>query len=109
MSSFLFCTKPAHGHVNPVLPVARELVGRGHQVGWYTGTAFGETVAATGARHVPVRRAPDFYGRDTVAGYRAAIDPNAEKLRGLSAIKFDVQHLCYDVAAKEFADVCETG
>lgn len=107
MASFLICTKPAHGHVNPVLPIARELVARGHRVAWYTGTAFGEAVAAVGARHVPVRRAPDFYGRDTVAGYRASIDPHANKLRGLSAIKFDVRHLCYDVAAKEFDDVSE--
>ena len=107
MASFLFCTKPAHGHVNPVLPVARELVARGHRVTWYTGTAFSDAVAATGAAHAPVRRAPDFGGRDTVAAYRASIDPNAEKLRGLAAARFDVQHLCYEVAAKEFEDVCE--
>jgi hypothetical protein len=54
MSSFSFCTRPAHGHVNPM------------------------------------RRAPDFGGRDSVQGYRAAIDPNAEKLRGLAAWWLDL-------------------
>lgn len=107
MASFLFCTKPAHGHVNPLLPVARELVRRGHRITWYTGTAFAPAVAETGAEHAPVRRAPDFLGRDTVEGYRAAIDPDATKLRGLAAARFDVEHLCYDVAAKEFEDVLE--
>ncbi len=107
MAAFLFCTKPAHGHVNPLLPLARELVARGHRVTWYTGTAFAEAVRATGAEHAPVKRPPDYGGRDTVQGYRASIDPNAEKLRGLAAAKFDVRHLCYDVALKEYEDIRE--
>ena len=35
MSSIWFCSIPAHGHVNPTLPVVRELVRRGHSVRYY--------------------------------------------------------------------------
>jgi UDP:flavonoid glycosyltransferase YjiC (YdhE family) len=31
---------PVAGHVNPGLPIARALVGRGHEVVWYTGQHF---------------------------------------------------------------------
>jgi len=105
MARFLICTKPAPGHVNPMLPLARELAGRGHQLDWYTGTAFRDKVEGAGARHVPVRAAPDFFGADDVREFRARIDPRSEALRGLAAARFDLMHLCYDVAALEFEDL----
>lgn len=36
MSRFLFAPMPFTGHVNPGLPIARELVARGHDVRWYS-------------------------------------------------------------------------
>jgi UDP:flavonoid glycosyltransferase YjiC (YdhE family) len=105
VARFLICTKPAPGHVNPALPVARELVGRGHEVRWYTGTAFRKRVEETGARWIPVRAAPDFFGRDSAAEFKRRVDPAADRLRGLAALRFDLKHLCHDVAACEFEDV----
>ena len=45
---------PAHGHMNPHLPVLAELVARGHRVEVTTPTGFAPAVAATGATVVPV-------------------------------------------------------
>jgi UDP:flavonoid glycosyltransferase YjiC (YdhE family) len=105
VARFLICTKSAPGHVNPGLPVARELVARGNEVRWYTGTAFRRRVEETGARWVPVRAAPDFFGRDSAADFKRRVDPAADALRGLAALRFDLKHLCHDVAALEFEDV----
>lgn len=40
MAKFLICTISEIGHVSPALPIARELVDRGHQVYWYTSGKF---------------------------------------------------------------------
>ncbi|HSL33365.1 MAG TPA: glycosyltransferase [Candidatus Limnocylindrales bacterium] len=59
MSNFLFSTMPEPGHVNPAIPVAIELVRRGHRVLWHTGPAFRRTVESTGAEFVAFDRTPD--------------------------------------------------
>jgi MGT family glycosyltransferase len=53
MASFIFATFPVSGHVNPLLPIARELVERGHDVRWYTTPRFRRAVEGAGARYVP--------------------------------------------------------
>ncbi|HET8988970.1 MAG TPA: glycosyltransferase [Humibacillus sp.] len=60
MTRVLITTTPATGHVNPALPLARRLVEDGHEVTWYTGSAFGSAVTATGADHRPIRGDLDF-------------------------------------------------
>ena len=45
---------PAHGHMNPHLPVLAELVARGHRVEVTIPSGFAEAVAGTGATIVPV-------------------------------------------------------
>ena len=45
---------PAHGHMNPHLPVLAELVARGHRVEVTTPAGFAPAVAATGATVMPV-------------------------------------------------------
>lgn len=40
---------PAAGHVNPSLPLVRELVRRGDQVTYYSGAEFRESIELTGA------------------------------------------------------------
>ena len=46
-----FCI-PAHGHTNPMLPVAAELVRRGNAVRFYSFDEFGPKIRATGADFV---------------------------------------------------------
>lgn len=60
---YLFFAAPAHGHVRPTLPVAAELVRRGHRVSYATTEPFAAEVGATGAETVLYRPAlPDFAG-----------------------------------------------
>jgi MGT family glycosyltransferase len=49
MSKYIFLNVPAHGHVNPTLAVAQELVRRGEQVVYYLTEEFRAAVEATGA------------------------------------------------------------
>jgi MGT family glycosyltransferase len=49
MSKIIFIGAPAHGHVNPTLPVVQELVQRGEQVLYYNQEAFREQIERTGA------------------------------------------------------------
>ena len=57
MARYLFAPMPFTGHVNPGLPIARELVRRGHDVRWYSTPRFKRSIEASGARYVPFRHA----------------------------------------------------
>lgn len=50
-----FCI-PAHGHTNPMLPVAAELVRRGDAVRFYSFRDFEEKIRATGAEYISCDR-----------------------------------------------------
>lgn len=54
---YLFAPIPFTGHVNPGLPIARELVRRGHDVRWYSSPRFKRAIESVGARWVPLRHA----------------------------------------------------
>jgi MGT family glycosyltransferase len=49
VSKILVFNVPAHGHVNPTLPVVRELVSRGEQVAYYLTDEFEPQIQQTGA------------------------------------------------------------
>ncbi|HTK05996.1 MAG TPA: macrolide family glycosyltransferase [Ktedonobacteraceae bacterium] len=49
MSKVLIFTAPGHGHINPTLPVAQELIARGEEVVYYTTENFVPHVEAIGA------------------------------------------------------------
>ncbi len=60
MARFKVTAMPFSGHVAPMVAVAGALVERGHDVRFYTGSAFREQVERVGARFVPWAAAPDF-------------------------------------------------
>lgn len=49
MPKALFFSIPAHGHVNPSLPLVAELAQRGHEIVYFTTAHYRERVEATGA------------------------------------------------------------
>lgn len=49
MSKIVFLGPPAHGHVNPTLPVIQELIQRGEQVIYYNNEDFRAKIEPTGA------------------------------------------------------------
>jgi MGT family glycosyltransferase len=53
MSRALFANIPAHGHVNPTLPLVAELRARGEDVDYALPPEYAAAVAHAGARHVP--------------------------------------------------------
>ena len=57
MPKALFLSLPMHGHVNPSLPLVQELVGRGHEVVYYSEHAFADGIEQTGARYRPYEAA----------------------------------------------------
>ena len=52
MKNIAFFCIPAHGHTNPMLPVAAELVRRGDRVRFYSFREFEEKILATGAEFI---------------------------------------------------------
>ena len=99
MARILLGTATVPGHVNPVLPIARELTGRGHEVVWLSGRGFRERIEATGAEFHPWPRQID----STVEDF-FALHPKWKELRGLAAAKY-VLRTALEVIPDQMEDV----
>src|SRR5579871_810639 len=102
MARFLFAPVAATGHVNPGLPIAAELVRRGHEVRWYTTPRFEEKVCSVGAQYVPYTRA--------FALEEGRIDeqfPERVKLKGIAQMKYDMKHAFIDQMPGLYEDLSE--
>ncbi len=86
MSSVLIATVPIHGHVTPLLAVARHFVERGDRVRFITGSRFADAVAAAGAEHLPLPPEADFDDRQDWD----QTFPERARLKGPKAIAFDI-------------------
>ncbi len=63
MARIAVLSVPAYGHLNPVLPIVRQLVLRGHEVTVFNEASFAPLITATGARfsaYPPVIHLADF-------------------------------------------------
>jgi MGT family glycosyltransferase len=96
----LVATTPADGHVNPVLPVAAHLAGRGHEIRWYTGQAYHDRVRAAGATPEPMRAARDFGGM----GKREAF-PDHARFTGLASFRAGMRDIFYSTAVDQLTDL----
>ena len=88
MSSIIIVSTPFHGHVTSLLTVAENFVNRGEDVRFITGARFADKVRATGASHVPLPAAADFDDRSILGSF-----PERARLKGVTAIAFDVEHV----------------
>ncbi|HEY0156214.1 MAG TPA: glycosyltransferase [Thermoanaerobaculia bacterium] len=86
MARYLFAPIPVTGHVNPGLPIARELVRRGHDVRFYSTSRFKRAIETIGARWVPLRHALhiDEEQMDRFPGRPGG---------GIAQIRYDVKHI----------------
>jgi UDP:flavonoid glycosyltransferase YjiC (YdhE family) len=89
MSSIILASVPIHGHVTPLLSVARHLVARGDSVRFITGARFADVVASTGATHVPLPADADFDDRVNLNEQF----PARAGLKGAKALVFDIEHV----------------
>src|SRR4029077_8799645 len=86
VSSIIIASFPAHGHVTPLLTVAENLVKRGDDVRFITGSLFADRVAATGATYLPLPPEADFDDQPLSERF-----PERARLKGVKAIAFDVE------------------
>jgi UDP:flavonoid glycosyltransferase YjiC (YdhE family) len=80
---------PVHGHVTPLLAVARHFTERGDRVRFITGSRFAEVVKATGAEHIALPAEADFDDRQD---WRETF-PERTALKGPKAIAFDLENI----------------
>lgn len=100
MSTYLITCTPAHGHVVPLLAVARHLLASGHDVLFVTSPRYGERVSATGATFVPLPEAADVDLDDADAAF-----PERAGLTGPAALRFDISNLFVRPGAAQLAVV----
>ena len=96
MARLLFASTPLYGHFAPLRSIATDLVARGHDVTFITGTAFEGDVRAAGARFVPFSGAADVQLED-LAAERDQLAP------GLEQLSFDLQRIFIDPVPTQHA------
>jgi MGT family glycosyltransferase len=101
VARILFAANPVSGHVRPGLPIARELVARGHEVAWYTSARFADLVERTGARHVGFTAGLEYDEADLDAAFpeRSSVKP------GIPQLKFDIRSLFIDPVVGHLEDL----
>jgi UDP:flavonoid glycosyltransferase YjiC (YdhE family) len=100
MGRFLLTAMPFTGHVTPLTTVARQLVDRGHEVRFYTGTRFRDLVEASGATLVPWSAAPDFDENDLPATF-----PRLVGKKGMGQLLVNVEDCFIATAPRQVADL----
>lgn len=88
MSTYLITCTPAHGHIAPLLAVARHLAAAGERVLFLTSPRYAERVNESGAHFVPLPAAADVDLDDPGPAF-----PERAGLRGPAAIRFDMLNL----------------
>lgn len=100
MSSLLLCSTPVHGHVTPLLAVARHLVAAGHRVRFLTGARYRNAVEATGAAYLPLPAEADYDDTDMDAAF-----PGRVGLKGPAGIRYDMNTIFLAPAPAQLAAV----
>lgn len=100
MARILFATVPVIGHINPLLPLARSLVARGHEVRWYSGRKHATRIEATGARFTGYAVARDYDDLQLEKEF-----PGRSALKGLDQLRFDLARIFIDAAPGQYTDI----
>ncbi|MFJ2503932.1 glycosyltransferase [Microbacterium sp. NPDC087592] len=100
MSRYLITCTPAHGHVVPLLQIARRLLSRGHDVSFLTSGRYAERVQAAGARFLPLPVDADVDLDDADGAF-----PERRGLTGPAALRFDMSNLFVRPGAAQLAAV----
>jgi UDP:flavonoid glycosyltransferase YjiC (YdhE family) len=100
MSRFLIATLPADGHLSPLLPLARELTARGHDVFWHTGPKYRTKVEAAGAAYLPLIDTPDLD-----PGRLDEQFPGRADTQGIARFKFDMREIFIKLVPAQIADL----
>jgi MGT family glycosyltransferase len=102
MNNVLIATVPVYGHVKPLIPIARELIKRGHQVCWYTGAQFRKTIEDNGCQFEPIQSWMDYSIEANVPDELAQA---RSSLKGVEQLKFDLKNLFIQPMAGQVKDL----
>lgn len=91
---------PFSGHVAPLAAIAAALVARGHEVRFYSGSAFRGAIERTGALFVPWRSAPDFDEQDLPASF-----PRLVGKKGFGQLLINMEDLFIGTAPAQLEDL----
>ena len=91
MARCLLLSFPLAGHMNPIIPIVRKLVKKGHEVAWITGRAYEEEVKSTGAFFFPLPKEMDYSIMEIYDVY-----PELKKLKGLAQSNFYIKKIFLD-------------
>ena len=91
MEKYLIITNPSDGHVNPMVPIVRELVSSGHEVKWINGRKFKKLVESTGAEFILMHQKFDRGEADLYDFF-----PRLKKLKGIPMLRFYFKHWLID-------------
>jgi MGT family glycosyltransferase len=100
MSNYLITCTPAHGHVMPLLQIARHLIARGDEVSFLTSARYAERVTAAGARFVALPAEADVDLDDADGAF-----PERAGLTGPAALRFDMSNLFIRPGSAQLAAV----
>lgn len=93
MKTIFFFSIPAHGHTNPMLPVAKELVARGNVVRFYSFDEFKDKIQDTGAQFI------------SCDCFSHKLSDNQEKrLKEVSTTEMTLQDINLTIAIDSFLD-----
>ncbi|BDZ45861.1 glycosyltransferase [Naasia aerilata] len=87
-ASLLLASTPIHGHITPMLNIARHLTAAGHDVRFLTGARWQAAVERTGARFLPLPAEADFDDRDLDAAF-----PDRVGRHGLDRVLAEVRSI----------------
>ncbi|WP_243075762.1 glycosyltransferase [Microbacterium sp. SS28] len=100
MVSIIIGCVPIHGHVQPLLALARHLVSRGDRVRFLTGSRFTDAVSLTGAEFVPLPPSADFDDREITTRF-----PELAHLSPMRGVGFYVEHVFTRPAIPQYAAI----
>ena len=84
----LICSTPIYGHLMPIRAIAKELVARGYEITFITGSAYRQIIEEIGARFIPLSGYGDFTEADIPTRWpiRDTLTPGPEQLT------YDMEH-----------------
>lgn len=100
MATYLLAANPIHGHVGPVVQVARHLAAQQNDVTVVTGTRFQQSVADAGAAFLPLQGSADYDDRlpDTYLPERSRYD-------GVRRAQYDIRTIFVETIPDQYRSV----
>ena len=108
MANILMINVPYSGHTNPTLPLAAELVKRGHSVVYVNSPVYKDKIEATGAEFVPYSDFPEGLTEQQVKTrcFKAAFDTVIQLTRKFDLLIYEMLFYPGKVIAEKLGIPC---